>query len=78
MAFEQLLPWCWGVSSVILIMEVGKGGRGFAGTWLQFPNLFSLMCSRNVRGENGMWAVSLDKNSNDNLEVGLHSPDMSW
>ena len=61
--------------SVMVIVKAGEGG--VAGTCLQFPNLFSVMCSRNVSGENGMWAVSLDKNSNNNLEVGLHSPDIS-
>lgn len=63
------------MSSVMVIVKVGEGG--VAVTWPHFPNIFSPMCSRNVRGENGMWAVSLDKSSNDNLEVGLHSPDIS-
>jgi hypothetical protein len=57
----------------MVIVKVGEGD--VSGTWPQFPNLFTPMCSRNFRGQNGMWAVSLDKKSNDNLEVGLHSPD---
>ena len=35
--------------SVMVIVKAGEGG--VAGTCLQFPNLFSVMCSRNVSGE---------------------------
>lgn len=67
--------WTW-LSSLFFHLEQSVGERGVAGTWPQFPNLFS-PCAVGMSGVKMVCGLSLDKNSNDSLEVGFHSSDIS-